>query len=158
MEPEQVSKPAPGAAAEAPQQPAAAEQQPAARQGDVNAAALGQKDVKTQESQEEPKTPPENKGTRPGDSGGLLALLIPLAIMFAIFYLLLIRPQKRKDQERQEMVNRLKKEDKVVTIGGIIGVVNSLNEREVVLRLEDNAKVRVTRSAISRVLGEEKPE
>jgi len=98
----------------------------------------------------------ENEGTS-GGLEGLPQMLIPLAIFFIIMYVLLIRPQKKKEQQRQEMLGQLKKDDKVVTIGGIIGVIVSINDREVVLRLEDGQKMRMTRSAVSRPVGQEEP-
>ena len=103
-----------------------------------------------------PEAPPAEAPGR--DAGGIFGLLVPLAIIFAIMYLLLIRPQKKKEQQRQEMLDRVKKDDKVVTIGGIIGVVSSMTDREIVVRLDDNTKLRVTRSAISRVIDKDQPE
>jgi len=114
--------------------------------------APGQEEEGTPETRKEPPPPPPSGGLE-----GLPQMLIPLAIFFIIMYVLLIRPQKKKEQQRQEMLGQLKKDDKVVTIGGIIGVIVSINDREVVLRLEDGQKMRMTRSAVSRPVGQEEP-
>ncbi len=92
------------------------------------------------------------------DGSGPWGMLLPFALIFAVFYLLLIRPQKKKEQQRRAMLDRIAKGDKVVTIGGIIGEIASLTDREAVLRLEDNTKIRITRSAVSRFAEGEKPE
>jgi len=136
---------------ETPKAPGREVQVPAAGEAEKGAqpAATGQNEG-TAETRKEP--PPANN--RAGE-GNIISLLAPLAIIFVIMYLLLIRPQKKKEQQRQEMLGQLQKDDKVVTIGGIIGVITSLNEREVVLRLEDGQKMRLTRNAISRPIGKE---
>ncbi|HUS59594.1 MAG TPA: preprotein translocase subunit YajC [Planctomycetota bacterium] len=92
----------------------------------------------------------EGKGADAGS--GMVQFMILIAIMFGIMYFMLIRPQKKKEKNRVDMLSRLKKDDKVVTIGGMIGVIQSINDREVVLRTEDGNKIRFTRSAISRAV------
>jgi len=142
---EQVEKAAP-----------ASDAKPAAKQGEVNMATVAaDKEGKTEgQPGKEQETPPPTT-TRPGgDTGGMLSFVVLIGIMFAIMYFMLIRPQKKKERERQGMLNQLKKDDKVVTMGGIIGVITSINDREVVLRMEDNTKIRFTRSAIARPMGE----
>jgi preprotein translocase subunit YajC len=135
--------------------PGEGEEAPAPREDEINAAELREEGEEAEEGAAGEEGPPPAKGRR---EGGFMGLLIPLAIIFAIMYLLLIRPQKKKEHQRQDMVDRLKKDDKVVTIGGIIGVVSSLTDREIILRLEDNTKMRVTRNAISRVIDTDQPE
>lgn len=77
--------------------------------------------------------------------------MIPFLLIFVIFYFLMIRPQQRKQKELEKMTNELKKGDKVVTIGGVIGVVAGLQNDYVVLKIGDseNTKVEVLKSAIS---------
>jgi len=85
---------------------------------------------------------------------GMLPLMVAL---FAMFYFIVIRPQQRKEKEHRKMLeNNLKKNDQVVTNAGIIGIVHSIKEGtdEVVLKLEDNAKMRILRSSIARILSE----
>lgn len=84
-------------------------------------------------------------------SGGLLYLLLILGI----FYFFIIRPQTKKQKERQKMLDALKKGDSVVTVGGVHGrVVNFKNdEKIVILKVDDNVKLEVDRTAISSILG-----
>ena len=78
-----------------------------------------------------------------------LVTFMPLILMFAIFYFLLIRPQQKKQKETQEMVKNLKKGDKVVTTGGVIGTVHTLQDDYVVLKVGDDTKIEVLRSYIT---------
>jgi preprotein translocase subunit YajC len=81
--------------------------------------------------------------------GGGAGPLLLMVGMFAIFYLLLIRPQQRKQKEWQAMLKQIKPGDKVVTSGGLTGAVMSVKDDAVVLRVPpDNIKVEVTRSSI----------
>jgi len=85
---------------------------------------------------------------------GMMPMLITMGAIFIIFYMLMIRPQKKKEQERRAMIEAIKKNDEVVTIGGIHGVVTGLREDEVTLKVDEasNVKLRMARSAISRVV------
>ncbi len=75
---------------------------------------------------------------------------LPIVLMFAIFYFLLIRPQQKKQKALQEMVKNLKKGDRVVTSGGIIGIVHTLQDDYVVLKVGDgDTKIEVLRSYIT---------
>lgn len=81
--------------------------------------------------------------------------LISIAIMFAIFYFLLIRPQQKRQKERNAMLDALKKGDKIVTLGGIHGVIVELDDDTFVLRVAENLKITFERSAVSHVKTEE---
>ena len=87
-------------------------------------------------------------------SGGWLQLLSMLAIMFAIFYFLLIRPQQKRENERQGMLAKIKKNDRVLTNGGIFGTVVNVKDGEVILRIDEAGSVRVRfeKSAVVRVV------
>ena len=76
---------------------------------------------------------------------------LPLILIFGIFYFLLIRPQQKRQQELQKMVENLKKGDRVVTAGGLIGTIMSLQNDYVVLKVGDseNTKIEVLKSAIT---------
>jgi preprotein translocase subunit YajC len=93
---------------------------------------------------------PQNGGAAPGPAQFVTSLL-PFAAIIAIFYFLIIRPQNKKQKETQRMLNALKKGDKVVTIGGIHGVIQSAREHTVILKVDDNIKLEFNRSAISTV-------
>lgn len=81
--------------------------------------------------------------------GGLVGLILPLVLMFAIFYFLLIRPQQKKQKSRNLMLGALKKGDKVVTIGGLHGTIMEITDDVVVLRVNDVTKLTFDRSSIS---------
>lgn len=95
-----------------------------------------------------------------GEPGGLAVLLsnplLPLVIVGMLFYLMLWRPERQRRQEHQNLVNSLKSNDRVVTVGGIHGtVVNAQQGAEyVTVRIDENSntRVRVNRSCISRVI------
>jgi len=86
-----------------------------------------------------------------GASGSSLFSFLPLVAIVAIFYFLILRPQNKKQKETQKMLAALKKGDRVVTIGGIHGVIQTLKESTVIVRIDDNTKVEFNRSAISSV-------
>lgn len=83
-----------------------------------------------------------------------LLLFLP---MIVVFYLLVMRPARRQEAQRQALVNALKKNDKVLTSAGIIGTVVSVSEKEdeVTVRVDDNCKLRMVKSSINRNLTQE---
>src|SRR2546430_16717662 len=78
--------------------------------------------------------------------------LIPFALIFVIMYFMVIRPQQKKSKEHQELLNKLKKNDDVMTSGGIYGKVVDLKETVVTLEVAPNVRIRVHRPQISAVL------
>ena len=90
--------------------------------------------------------------------GSALASFIPLILIFAIMYFLLIRPQQKKVKEHQNMVAALRRGDQVVTQGGIIGKVTKVKEdNELELEIATGVKVRVVRTTIAQVLSKTEP-
>ncbi|MDR0602459.1 MAG: preprotein translocase subunit YajC [Treponema sp.] len=92
--------------------------------------------------------------TGDGASGGpsqLVTSLLPFVAIIAIFYFLIIRPQSKKQKETQRMLSALKKGDRVVTIGGIRGTIQSVREGTVIIKVDDNVKIEFSRSAVSSV-------
>lgn len=85
----------------------------------------------------------------PGGAGGLISSFLPLIIIFAIFYFLLIRPQQKKAKQHREMLSAVKKGDKVITSGGIYGLVESVTDRTVVLKIAENVKVKFGKAYIA---------
>ncbi|MDO8748177.1 MAG: preprotein translocase subunit YajC [Candidatus Omnitrophota bacterium] len=77
--------------------------------------------------------------------------MFPLLLVFIIFYFMLIRPQQKKEKERLNMLKNIKKNDEVVTSGGIHAVVLNVKERTATLRVDDNVKIEVDKDAITRV-------
>ncbi len=77
--------------------------------------------------------------------------LLPIALIFIIFYFLLIRPQKKSQQEHAKMLGELKKNDEVVTSGGIYGTIVNIQDDVITLRVDDNTRIKVQKSSISRL-------
>ena len=90
------------------------------------------------------------------DPYAFIRFMGPMVVIFVLFYFMLIRPQKRKEQDLRQMVHNLKENDRVVTIGGIYGVVTNVQRdaERVTIRVDEGtgAKLRVNMSAIARVL------
>ncbi|MBS4215512.1 MULTISPECIES: preprotein translocase subunit YajC [Neobacillus] len=82
---------------------------------------------------------------------GNLGSIIPLILMFVLFYFLLIRPQQKRQKAVQNMQSELKKGDKIVTIGGLHGFVDSIDENKVVIKCGDGSRLTYDRSAIREV-------
>jgi len=75
--------------------------------------------------------------------------LLPIILIFIIFYFLLIRPQKKAQDEHKKMVSGLKKNDEVVTSGGIHGTIANVKDDTVTLKVDDNVKVEVSKNSIA---------
>jgi len=89
--------------------------------------------------------------------GGLEALF-PLVLIFVVFYFLLIRPQTKKAKEHKNMLSAIRRGDKVVTGGGIIGTITKvIDDNEVTVEIADGVKVRVQRALIATVLSKTEP-
>lgn len=84
-----------------------------------------------------------------------LGPFVPLILLFVIFYFLLIRPQQKQQKQRKEMLSNLKKGDRVVTIGGMHGVIKEIDETMISLRVADNLNLKFSRAAVDRVLEED---
>lgn len=82
----------------------------------------------------------------------MLEALFPFAILFVVFYFLLIRPQSKRAKEHKKMVEALAKGDEVVTQGGLLGKVTEVGENFVEVEIADNMKVKVQRSAIATLM------
>ncbi len=79
---------------------------------------------------------------------GFMDMLFPLALMFLVFYFLMIRPQQKRQREHQEMVNRLAKGDRVVTNGGLLGTVAKVDDEVITLEVGDRTKVKVLKGQV----------
>ena len=91
---------------------------------------------------------PGGAGAPQGGGSGWMSLL-PIVLMILIFYFLLIRPQQKREKERKQMIESLDKGDKVLTVGGIYGIVSSIkDENVVILKIADGTKVEFARSSI----------
>ena len=88
----------------------------------------------------------------------MLMQFAPFVIIIAIFYFLIIRPQNKKRKETEKMLSALKKGDKIVTIGGLYGTIQSVKESTVIVKVDDNVKLEFSRSSISSVITASKEE
>ncbi|MGG7644072.1 preprotein translocase subunit YajC [Rhodovulum sp. YNF3179] len=93
-----------------------------------------------------------------GGAGGAFASFIPLILIFAIMYFLLIRPQQKKLKEHKAMVEALRRGDQIVTQGGMIGKVTKVkDDNEVEVEIAEGVKVRVVKQTIAQVLNKTEP-
>ena len=90
-----------------------------------------------------------------GGAGGF-GFLIPMILVFGVFYLLLIRPQQRKQRELQATISQLKAGDRVVTTGGIVGVITAVRDTSFLIRSADKTILEIARTAVAGVDAEEK--
>lgn len=81
-------------------------------------------------------------------AGNPIMSLMPIIVIFAIFYMLLIRPQKKTQEEHKKMISSLKKNDEVVTTGGIHGTVANVKDNTIVMKIDDNVKIEIQKSAV----------
>ncbi len=88
-------------------------------------------------------------------TGGLILSLVPFILIFVIFYFLLIMPQQKRQKKQKEMLDALKKGDKVVTSGGLWGTVANLGKETVTLQIADNTKIKIQRESIARLRADE---
>ena len=93
-----------------------------------------------------------------GGSGDFLIQLVPILLMFVIFYLLLLRPQQQKVKQHREMVANLRRGDTVVTAGGIVGKVTKVrDDNEIEVEIADNTRVRVVKGTVAEVRARGEP-
>ncbi|MEW5703279.1 MAG: preprotein translocase subunit YajC [Pseudomonadota bacterium] len=87
-----------------------------------------------------------------------LEMFLPLILIFVVFYFLLIRPQQKKAKRHREMVGALRRGDKIITAGGILGTIAKIvDENEVLVEIADNVRVRVAKATIGEVLSKPEP-
>ena len=85
---------------------------------------------------------------------GYLVQFGPILIIFAIMYMLLIRPQQQRQKQMDLMLKAVKKGDRVLTSGGILGTIVGVEDTKAVLRIADDVKIEITKSSIVQVLAE----
>jgi preprotein translocase subunit YajC len=90
-----------------------------------------------------------------GGAGGF-GFLIPMILVFGVFYLLLIRPQQKKQRQLQDTISQLKAGDKVVTTGGVVGVITAVRDTSFLIRSAEKTILEIARSAVAGVDAEEK--
>lgn len=86
----------------------------------------------------------------------VIANLLPIVLFFVLFYFLLIRPQQKRQRAIQQMQANLKKGDKIITIGGLHGIIDSVDEDKIIVRAGDGTRLTFDRSAVREVVAESK--
>jgi preprotein translocase subunit YajC len=96
-------------------------------------------------------------GAAPGPASGGAGFLglVPFVLIFVLFYVMMILPQQRQRKKHQQMLDALKKGDRVVTTGGMVGSVTNIHNDLVTLQVAENLKVKVLRSAVASLRGED---
>ena len=84
-----------------------------------------------------------------------LGPFVPLILLFVVFYFLLIRPQQKQQKQRKEMLGNLKKGDRIVTIGGMYGIIKEIDDTAMQLRVADNLNLKFSRASVDRVITDE---
>lgn len=87
---------------------------------------------------------------QPTPNAGILNF-IPLIFIFVVFYFLILRPQQKKQKEHNETIKGLKKNDEVVTTGGLYGTIVNIKEKSIVLRIDENAKIEIEKNSVAYV-------
>ncbi|MCK9547327.1 MAG: preprotein translocase subunit YajC [Sphaerochaeta sp.] len=87
-----------------------------------------------------------------GSGGSMTTTFVTFGLIIAIFYFLIIRPQRKRDKETKEMLAAIKKGDKVVSIGGIHGTVMVVKESSVIVKVDDNTRLEFSRNAINSIV------
>jgi len=94
----------------------------------------------------------------PAGIGGGIESFLPLVLIFVVFYFLMIRPQQKRMKQHKEMLTQLRRGDRVVTSGGIIGTVNKvLSDTEVMVEIAEGVRVRVMRQTIQDIVSKTEP-
>jgi len=83
-----------------------------------------------------------------------VSMLVMMGVIFAIIYFLMIMPQRKKQKETQNMLSNMKKGDKIVTVGGLLGTVGNVKETTVMVKISDNTVVEFRKSAIASIINE----
>jgi len=93
-----------------------------------------------------------------GEGGGsMVSTLIMFAAIFAIFYFMIIRPQQKRQKEKEKMLGQMKKGDKILTGGGIHGTIAGMDDKTVLVEVANNVKIKFERSAITAVNPKDQP-
>ena len=89
----------------------------------------------------------------PGGMESILSSIVPFLLIIVIFYFLILRPQQKRLKERALLLESIKKGDKVITSGGIHGIVEGIEEKTLLIKVSDGLKLKMERSAVSTIIG-----
>jgi preprotein translocase subunit YajC len=94
----------------------------------------------------------EAQSPAPTGPGGGIGFFVPFIFIFIIMYFVMFRPQKKRQEQQQKLISALKTGDRVVTNGGIHGLISNVKETTVIVKVADNVKIEMDKSAITTVL------
>ena len=131
--------------------------QPAAVQAAPAPAAAPAAAPATTATEVQPTTDGAATPVQPQQQGGGMGLLIPMILLFAIFYYVMIKPQQRREKERQKMINELRAGTKVVFADGLIGKIVEAKDKTFRIELAQDVIIEVARSSVQAIVTEEQP-
>lgn len=83
----------------------------------------------------------------------MLSTIVPFLLIIVVFYFLILRPQQKRQKERTKLLEGVKKGDKIITAGGIHGVVEGLDDKTVLVKIDDSVKVKLEKTGIATIIG-----
>lgn len=83
----------------------------------------------------------------------LLSTIVPFLLIILVFYFLILRPQQKRQKERQKLLESVRKGDKIVTTGGMHGLVEGVEDKILLIKIDDNVKVKIDKSAVAVIMG-----
>jgi preprotein translocase subunit YajC len=89
-------------------------------------------------------------------SGGieqLLSTIVPFLLIIVVFYFLILRPQQKRQKDRQKLLESVRKGDRIITTGGLHGMVEGIEDKSVLVKIDDNVKVKIEKSGIAVIIG-----
>jgi len=89
----------------------------------------------------------------PGGMESILSSILPFLLIILIFYFLILRPQQKRQKERAKLLESIKKGDKIITAGGMHGVVEGLDDKSIHVKIAENVKVKMERSSVTTIIG-----
>jgi preprotein translocase subunit YajC len=97
---------------------------------------------------------PQTSGAAESGGGGgqLITMLVTFGLIIVVFYFLVIRPQNRKQKAAKKMLENIRRGDRVLTVGGLHGFVDSVKEDSVIIKVDENVKIKFSKSAVSQIL------
>ena len=96
--------------------------------------------------------PPQKPGTEPNPTGQMLQMIGMFVILGGMFYFLMIRPQQKQRKEHENLLKNVKTGDKILTSAGIYGIVSNVKDKTLMVKIADNVKVEITKTAITAVI------
>ncbi len=91
---------------------------------------------------------PNNDGAAPAQQGSIMGMLFPLLIFVLIFYFFIIRPQRKRDKQHNEMISAINRGDQIVTVGGFLGTVREVRDDTFQIEIAEGVRVRILKSAV----------